>query len=149
MADPTAWTLLQCFQTCLARIQSADGYFTDAGDHVALEPQQAPEDGAPLLVPMIESRARASNDAVVRTHRLVTVVVIAKVGDARDDAQQRLQELLDDVEQAMDGAQALFPRGYEFPKFVDTQPITPPDGMTWTGALVRYTSHIPKRPPAA
>lgn len=149
MADPTSWILIKAFETCLKRIKVADGFFTDAGNHVVLEPRQAPETDGVLLVPMIESRARATDPAVLRTHRLATVTVIAKLGDVRADAQQRLQELLDDIEQAFENRQADFPKGYQFPTFVDAQPIAPAEGMTWTGAVVRFTSHIPKRQPAA
>lgn len=145
MSTP-AWTLLTAFQTCLARIKVADGYHTDAGLHVTLEPRQIPQSEGLCIVPIIESRARATDAALTRSKRLVTVVVIAKVGNARSDAQERLQELIDDVERAFEQRQPDFPAGYQFPTFVEATPVEAAEGMAaWVGAQIRFTSHIPIR----
>lgn len=140
-----AWTLLTAFQTCLQRIKVADGYYTDAGLHVTLEPHQIPQSDGMAIAPAIETLAIASDAAVARSKRLATVVVICKLGSVRSDAQERLHELMDDIQHAFAQRQPDFPAGYQFPVFVDATPIAPADGMSWTGALVRFTSHIPIR----
>lgn len=151
MADPSTLILLTAMQTCLQRIQVANGYHTDAGGFVTLEPHQVQDDPsaadyhAELIGLVLDSKVRATDAAVVRTHRLATAVVLAKVVTTADNAQQRLHLLIDDIEQAFENRQAEFPKGYQFPVFVEAKPIPPAEGMTWIGAEVRFTSHVPKR----
>jgi hypothetical protein len=100
-----------------------------------------------MVALIMDSRDRATEAAVSRTHRLVTVVAVAKVAADRSNAQEVLHELVDDIEQAFEHRHADFPAGYTYPVFVDTKPITPAEGMEWVGAQVRFTSHVPKRNP--
>lgn len=145
MAKPTTYILLEAAQACLQAITQANGYYTDAGEHTTLEPSQVPESQGLVLAIALDTKAAASDDAVSRTHRRVEFVVIGKVATDLDDGQERLHELLADIEQAFDRKQATFPKGYQYPVFVDAKPIPPADGMKWMGAMARYYSHVPKR----
>lgn len=147
MAEPTTLTLLKAMEACLQLIQVANGYHTDAGNHVTLEPHQVPDSQGALIALVVESKDAATAAAVSRTHRQVTAIAIIKVAVDMDAAQEKIHQIMDDVEQAFDGKQATFPKGYTYPAFVDAKPITPAEGMAWVGAQVRFTSHVPKRQP--
>lgn len=147
MAEPTSLTLLKAMELCLQSIQVANGYHTDAGNYVTLEPHQVPESQGALIALVIESKDAATAQAVRQTHRQVTAIAVIKVATDVDAAQERIHELMDDVEQAFERRHAVFPNGYTYPAFVDAKPITPAEGMAWVGAQVRFTSHVPKRQP--
>src|SRR5687768_11785333 len=132
MADPSSWTALAAFETCLQAISIANGYHTDAGATVTREPHQIPATAGVAVAVILEGKGPATDPAVLRTHRLATVVIAAKVdSDGITDAQQRLHELMDDIEQAFERKQTEFPKSYQYPAFVDAKPIPPADGMTW------------------
>jgi hypothetical protein len=130
---------------CLARIATVDGYHTNAGSVVTGEPGQIADDATAALAVVIEAQARATDPAVLRTHRLTTVAVIAKVPAAQANAQDRLELILDDVERAMDGQQARYPKGISTPQYQSMQPVVAEAGTGWVGAVLRYTSHVPIR----
>jgi hypothetical protein len=128
---------------CLRRINRPNGYQTDAGLAVTLEPGQADDNAAAFIAVVIAAQARASDAAVRATHRLTTVGVVAKVPAQQGDAQAALDAIVDDVERCMRDQQFRFPVGIEFPRYLDMQPIKPDAGMGWIGALVQYQTHIP------
>ena len=130
---------------CLARITIADGYATDAGTVVTGEPGQIAEDATAALAVIIESQTRATDPAVIKTHRLTTFAVIAKVPAAQSNAQARLDLILDDVERAMADQQFRYPERISFPQYQSMQPVVAEPGQGWVGAVLRYTSHIPIR----
>lgn len=130
---------------CLARITIAGGYATDAGTVVTGEPGQIAEDATAALAVIVESQSRATDPAVIKTHRLTTVAVIAKVPATLTNAQDRLDLILDDVERAMADQQFRYPVGISFPQYQSMQPVTAEAGMGWVGAVLRYTTHIPIR----
>lgn len=139
-------TLLAAFQACLARILVADGYNTDAGLLATLEP--APllaDDSAPFLTIVWERQTRATDPATVRTHRLTTVRVIAKLPAASSAAQQWIDAVTDDIERAMSDQRFRFPLGYQFPQYQSAEPLTGPTASGWAGVIFTYTSHIPIR----
>jgi hypothetical protein len=145
VAEPTTLTLLKAMQVCLQSVQVANGYHTDAGRFVTLEPRQIPESQSALIALAMDSRDRATDNAVSRTHRQVTVMVVAKVAADRSNAQESLHALIDDIEQAFELRHAEFPKGYQYPVFMDAKPVTPAEGMEWVGAQVRFTAVVPKR----
>ena len=130
---------------CLARITIADGYATDAGTVVTGEPGQIAEDATAALAVIVESQSRATEPAVVRTHRVTTVAVIAKVPAAQGNAQARLDLVLDDVDRAMADQQFRYPERITFPQYQSMQPVIAEPGQGWVGAVLRYTSHTPIR----
>lgn len=147
MAEPTTTTLIEAMKVCLQAIQVANGYHTNAGTNVLTELRQVPGNAQEVIHVAMAARERASDAAVSRTHRLVTVAVVAKVAASRENAQDMLLKLTDDIEQAFEQRHAAFPKGFTFPVFVDVVPVTPAEGMEWVGAQVRFTSHVPKRQP--
>jgi hypothetical protein len=140
-------TLLAAMVDCLSAITIANGYHTDAGAHVARELGQVADDAVASLTVAIARQARATDAALVRTHRLTELAVAIKVPADQDAAQARLDEAVADVERAMDPAtgRAKFAVGIAFPQYVEMRPISPEAGMKWIGALVLYQTHIPIR----
>lgn len=130
---------------CLARITIANGYATDAGTIVTGEPGQIGEEAIAALAVYVESQTRATEPAVVRTHRLTTVAIIAKVPAAQGNAQERLDLILDDVEKAMADQQFRYPHGISTPQYQSMQPVIAEPGKGWIGAVFRYTTHLPIR----
>jgi len=128
---------------CLRRISKANGYQTDAGLAVTLEPGQVNDETASVVAVVIAAQARASDLAVRDTHRLTTVGVVAKVPAQQGNAQAALDAIVDDVERCMRDQQSRFPLGIAFPRYLDMQPIKPEPGMAWIGAVIQYQTHIP------
>lgn len=145
MSDKTPRRLLlDALVLNLKRIDGEPPYLTSVGEVVTLEPGQLDptrvEDG---LAVYIERQERATDPALVRTHRLTTAAIVVKRqgGIAAEGA---LDAVLDDIERAMDGRQQTWPQGYGAPSYQSMEPLRAPAGADWIGALVRYTSHIPK-----
>ena len=142
---PRTWQLLTAMQASMALILQANGYYTDAGAYVTLEPTQIP-DGEPALVALVlENLGRATDPALARRGRLATVVAIIKVPTVGDDRQIRLHEAIQDVERCFDAQQGRFAVGLQWPQFVDSKVIPPVDGLGWIGAEVRFQSHVTLR----
>ena len=147
MASPRT-VLLEAFRDCLARIQVAAGYNTNAGSAVTLEPAPHLHSEAAFIAPVWARQQRATQAAIERTHRLTTVDVVAKVPAALANAQEVLDAIVADIEQAMDEQQFRFPHRYEFPKYQSAEPLAANVTAGWIGAVVTYTSHIPIKPTA-
>ena len=143
--------LLTALAAVLAGITQAAGYLTDAGLAVTREPTPMLAETAAEFVTVVWSRQqRATEPALVRTHRLTTVQVIAKVPAALDDAQARLDAITTDIEAALDKKQFAFPAGYQYPQYQAAEPLVPQIHTAgWIGVSITYTSHIPIRRPAA
>lgn len=141
------WQLLEAVQTCLQAISTSatPPYNTSAGEVVTLEPSQIQDDGTIALGVVIESQKKATDPAVVRTHRLTTILIAIRVPTGLDDAQAWLDAAIDDVERAMEDKQTAYPPGVTFPQYDSMQPTLPPKDSNWIGAVLRYTSHVPKR----
>lgn len=142
MASPRR-QLLDAVATCLRQIRQGDGYATNAGDVVTLEPGQVEENAEAVLSPVVIKQERPSEPSKVQTHRLTTVAVMAKVPAMLDESQGRLDDIVSDVERAMANKQNQYPPGFEFPRYLAMEPVKPEAGMGWTGALITYQSHIP------
>ncbi|MBB4722695.1 MULTISPECIES: hypothetical protein [Xanthomonas] len=129
--------------SCLQRISVANGYQTDAGASLTLEPGQVDEDANAVLTVLVAKQQRASESALTRTHRLTTLVVVVKAPAPLDTAQARLDALVADIELAMADQQFRYPPGIQFPQYVSMEPVKPEAGMSWVGALLTYQTHIP------
>jgi hypothetical protein len=143
--------LLSAFAALLGNILQVNGYLTNSGQAVTLEPTPVLAETAAEFVTVVWSRQqRATDPALVRTHRLTTVQVIAKVPAGLADAQARLDAITTDIEVAMDRRQTAFPAGYQYPQYQQAEPLVPqPHTAGWIGVSITYTSHIPIRRPAA
>ncbi|GGD45722.1 hypothetical protein SAMN06296058_1248 [Pseudoxanthomonas indica] len=146
MASPRT-VLLQAVEACLARIQVADGYRTDVGSDVTLEPAPALASEKPigLLTVVWLRQERPVDSAVLRTHRLTTFRVVAKIPADMDEAQERVDALVSDIERALDGQQAEFPPRYSAPVYQFAEPLAAEPEAGYVGAAVTFTSNIPKQ----
>lgn len=135
--------LLEAVAECLRQIRTEAGFQTDAGLTVTLEPGQVEDTADGVLGVLITKQERGAEPGLIKTHRLTTVVLLAKVPAAFDQAQARLDAIVSDVERAMDAQQARFPVGIQFPQYVSMEPAKPEAGMGWIGALLTYQNHIP------
>lgn len=143
--------LLEAVAGILGDILQANGYLTDAGQAVTREPTPVLAETAGELIAVVWSQQqRATEAALVRTHRLTSVQIIAKVPAGLADAQTRLDAITTDIETAMDRRQTAFPAGYQYPQYQQAEPLVPqPHTAGWIGVSITYTSHIPIRRPAA
>lgn len=141
--------LLGAVKANLQRIKRADGYQTDVGLYVTTEPTQAQDDTAAVVAVLIERQVRATDPAVVRTHRLTTVAIVVKAqADDPREAMALVDAMSDDVEAAMDDRRFTYASGIQFPQFTEMEPLVPEPGSRWVGTVLRYATHIPrpKRP---
>lgn len=145
MPSPRA-TLLAAVAACLQRIAVVDGYNTDAGQAVTLEPGPKLGDDAAFIAPVWSRQQRATQAAVERTHRLTTIDIVAKVPAHLEQAQEVLDAIVADIEAAMADQQFRYPHSYEFPKYQAAEPLAAQVTAGWIGAVVTYTSHIPIKP---
>lgn len=143
--------LLDAFATILGGITQVNGYLTDAGLAFSREPTPMLAENAGAFVTAVWIRQqRATVPALVRTHRLTTVQVIAKVPALLDDAQDRLDAITTDIEAAMEKQYQWFPKGHQYPQYQTAEPLVPQIHTAgWIGVSITYTSHIPIRRPAA
>lgn len=142
--------LLEAVQGALQRIRIADGYHTDIGLRVIVEPAPLKEEEAGDLVVVVWSRQeRSSIPATQNIARLTTFQVIAKVPATLADSQERLDLMVDDIERAMADQQYRYPVGYRMPQYESAEPLAGKVSAGWIGVALTYTTHIPIRRPAA
>ena len=139
--------LLIAVEACLLRIHVADGYNTDAGDAVTLEPAPVvAEDDSEFITVVWSRQARPTTPAVQRTHRLTTFEIVAKLPATLTNAQGRLDAIVSDIEDAMADQQFRYPNGYSFPEYQSAEPLAGAITAGWVGVVLTYTSHIPIKP---
>ncbi len=144
MADSPRRLLLDAMGACLQRIAIANGFATDAGLSYTDEPGQIDGAGdAVVLTAVIAKQLRAADPAFARTHRDTDLAVLIKVPAALDAEQSTLDLIVTDVEAALDGQQARFPRGIAYPQYQSMEPVKAPAGAGWVGAVVTFQSRIP------
>lgn len=145
MASPRK-ILLEAVRDCLLRIKTVDGYQTDAGNAVTLEPAPVlAEDDKAFISPIWARQAAPTEPAVLRTHRLTTIQVLAKLPARVTEAQAKLDAMVGDIEQAMADQQFRYPHGYTFPKYQSAEPLAAEIAAGWVGVVITYTSAIPIR----
>lgn len=136
--------LLNAFVLNLQRINGAEPYRTAVGAVATLEPGQLdPERLEDGLAVYIDKQERAVDPALQRTHRLTTVAIVVK-RKGGETGEESLDAVLEDIEQAMEGRQVTWPAGCGQPVYLSMEPLRAPAGADWIGALIRYTSNIPK-----
>lgn len=140
--------LLLAMEKTLQQISIENGYLTDAGAGWTLEPTPGDQDTQAVLTALIEKQQRPESPSKVSTHRLTTVSVIAKVPADTEDYQQVLDDLVTDIEAALDTREVArnFPDGIQVPVYVGMEPLMPEKASAgWVGVLLTYQSHIPKK----
>lgn len=142
MADPITFQVLAAVQTVLGAIQVANGYYTDAGLSVELEPVQARDLVDPLIVVSVAGFIRPAEAAMANVARGMSIRIAALVPVTLTDAELRLHEILDDIDRAMADQQAAFPERCSFPKFVSATRLQPADGLPCIGVDVIYQTTI-------
>ncbi|WP_234367961.1 hypothetical protein [Stenotrophomonas maltophilia] len=140
--------LLLAMEKTLQQISIENGYLTDAGAGWTLEPTPGDQDTQAVLTALIEKQQRPESPSKVSTHRLTTVSVIAKVPADTEDYQRVLDDLVTDIEAALDTREVArnFPDGIQVPVYVGMEPLMPEKASAgWVGVLLTYQSHIPKK----
>lgn len=138
-------TLLLAVADCLRRIKKADGYRTDVGNKVTLEPAPRLEGDDDFVTVVWSSQVRAQDAAASRNKRLTTLDVVAKVKASLPKAQDTLDAIVSDIEQAMDAQAFRYPDGYDVPRYQGATPLRDGVAPGWIAVAVTYTSHIPIR----
>ncbi len=137
--------LLDAIAASLRRIKKAHGYRTDAGGKVTLEPQPKLDSEAEFITVVWSAQVRSPDAAGAKTKRLTTVDVVAKVKADAPNAQDMLDALVSDVEQAMDDQSFRYPDGFTVPQYQGAAPLRDGIAPGWVGVALTYTSHIPIR----
>ncbi|CAH0139267.1 hypothetical protein [Stenotrophomonas lactitubi] len=151
MSDPVPSPrrqLLLAMGKTLQLISLTNGYLTNAGAGWTLEPKPGDQDTQAVLTAVIEKQQRPESPSKAGTHRLTTVSVIAKVPADTEGYQQALDDLVTDIETAMDNREVArnFPDGIQVPVYVGMEPLMPEKASAgWVGVLITYQSHIPKK----
>ncbi|GAB3335299.1 hypothetical protein [Marilutibacter aestuarii] len=100
MADtPIPWAILQAIQARLQVISIANGYHTDAGEDVRIEPSKTDSD-APLIT--IYSGSIVGDNERVRGQREFALIIEAQVPVGFDNAHALVVAMTDDIEAALD-----------------------------------------------
>lgn len=140
--------LLEAMGLALQRISVANDYLTDAGTGWTLEPGPGDQDTDAVLTAVIEKQQRATDASKAATHRLTTVSVMAKVPSDTEKYQEMLDNLVSDIEAALESSTTArnYPVGIQVPVYVGMEPLLPEKaGAGWVGVLITYQSHIPKK----
>ncbi|MBD9368857.1 hypothetical protein [Xanthomonas sp. XNM01] len=135
--------LLGAVSDCLSRIRTADGYQTNAGAGVTLEPAPALEGDAAFIAVVWASQARPTEPAVSRTHRLTTVRIVAHVPARLHVAREVIDQITGDIERAMADQAYRYPQGYSVPQYQSAEPIVGASTDRWVGVGLTYISNIP------
>lgn len=138
-------TYLKAVVECLQQIRKSNGFRTDIGEKVTGEPAPKVADDAEFVTVVWGRQDRPADPGLARTSRLTTLQIMAKVPAGLDDAQERIDQVLSDIERALDGQLTRFPTGYQFPQYQSAEPLNGAAADGWAGVVVTATGHIPKR----
>jgi hypothetical protein len=147
MSTPV-YDYLQLVATALEHIRVANGYNTDLGAHVTLEPEQQQDDDGSRIVVLQTGFARSADPAMRNGGRRIDFNVIAQHPRSLNDAQLRLHRAQDDIERCLlntDLLRTVFQAGSvdrPFPKFEESVMASQVEGMAWVGVAVRYSANL-------
>lgn len=99
---PIPWAILELVKTRLGTVRKTNGYRTDAGRDVRLEPAPFDPNDAPRLT-LYPLTTLYPDDARSAGERGYTFVVEALMPVRLDNAQHRIVETIADIEDALDG----------------------------------------------
>lgn len=149
MSTPV-YDYLQLIAEVLADIRVSNGYLTDLGAHVVLEPEQQQSDEGQRLVVLQTGYGKAPQPGLERAnnYRAVAFHVIAQVPRTRTDAQLRLHKAQADVDACLSNKDLLRTKfqlgepaaGKPFPQLDDSVIASQVEGTDWVGVALRYTA---------
>lgn len=138
---------LQLIATVLAEIRTSNGYNTDMGVNVTVEPTQQLGDAGQRIA-LLQTAYGPPNAAGLRHHaRSVGFHVIAQVPRTLADAQLRLHRAQSDIDLCLSNTELLrtkFQLGAArpFPILDDSTIASQVEGVDWVGVALRYTAQI-------
>ncbi len=137
-----SWDYLQRVQQMLARISVANGFHTNIGANITLEPAQMEFDGPHRICVVLDTYRAPEDPGLRNVGRQLVVAVIGQVRAGLDDTQFTMNQVMADIDMAMEdmdqwravstGLDAAMPR------FIEATVIPPAEGLDWTGAAARY-----------
>lgn len=145
MTTPKTWDLIDAVKTCLQSVLIANGYHTDAGATVTLEPTQEPNDSQPLLCVFLDGASQSPDPALRRVGQDVSIMVVGKVKAQQGSEQLTQHQILADIHMALAGQQKRFPLGGRFPVFEEAKFINRVEGLSWVGVAVRFSAQITRK----
>jgi hypothetical protein len=98
---PRTWAILETLADRLRQIRKVNGYLTDAGADVRLEPSQFDPDDAPRIT-LYSLATIAPDDARSLSEREFTLVVEAIYPTCLDNAHRAIVDMGADIEQAIE-----------------------------------------------
>lgn len=135
-------------KTVLEEIRTANGYNTDMGASVSLEPDQQLGDEGQRLVVLQTSYGPPENQGLRQNVRVIGFHVIAQVPRQLSDGQLRLHRAQDDVDRCLSNQELLrtkFQLGgtdRPFPRLDDSAMASQVEGVDWVGVALRYTAQL-------
>lgn len=103
MAESRTWAIITALAAQLATITQANGYLTDVGNAVWTNDAQRPDEHALGLMIYSESiTGDASSQRPGKPVREFTLLVEAEIGTDQDNAQQKIHDIIEDVDACME-----------------------------------------------
>lgn len=146
MSTPV-YTYLQLIKTVLEEIRTSNGYETDIGAQVTLEPTQQLSDGGQRIA-LLQTQYGPPGVTGLRHHaRTVGFHAIAQVSRSYNDAQLRLHRAQSDIDLCLSNTDLLrskFQMGADrpFPILDDSVMASQVEGVDWVGVALRYTVQL-------
>lgn len=110
MADqPKSWLIVLALQAQLRGITVANGYLTDAGHNVWIEPAQRDESAALGISIVTEHIDRVEGERPHKREREITIPVEAAISTSQDNAHELAHQLIEDVERSIAALTAAAP----------------------------------------
>lgn len=131
------WQVLEATQARLQTITVANGYRTDAGADVRLEPSAL---DAGTRITLYTASTVRPDDARAPGEREVTIIVEAQVPVDLDDAHQLVVAIAEDIEQALD---TYLPQPAALPlRFLESLFLDRPDGVAAMAAQLMFSTRF-------
>jgi hypothetical protein len=143
------YTYLQLVADVLADIRISNGYLTDLGTNVSLEPKAQLADEEQRLAVVQAAYAPSQQAGFGRSHRAFGLQVVAQVHRGASDAQQRLHDAQADIDACLTNTELLrttfqfgAASGKPFPQFESSTIATDVQGVDWVGVALLYTATL-------
>ena len=146
MSTPV-YTYLQLIKSVLEEIRTSNGYLTDLGVNVTVEPTQQLGDGGQRIA-LLQTQYGPPSTPGLRHHaRTIAFHAIAQVPRGDADAQLRLHRAQSDIDLCLSNTDLLrtkFQLGADrpFPILDDSAIASQVEGMDWVGVALRYTAQL-------
>ena len=146
MSTPV-YTYLELIKTVLEEIRTANGYLTDMGASVSLEPTQQLADGGQRIVLLQTQYGPPGTPGMRHIARSIGFHAVAQVPRSVADAQLRLHRAQSDIDLCLSNTDLLrskFLMGSTspFPILDDSAMASQVEGVDWVGVALRYTATL-------